>query len=299
MSKLFPKSLATLLRAATTLIFVIIALIVIQKIWIYYQVDPWTPDGRVRADIVQIAPDVAGTVTSLAVGPNEQVHRGQLLFQIDQSRYLLALREAQSDLAAKRAVLRQLQREVRRNQAVADLVAQENQEQIAARLDEAQAALALSVAKRDLAQLNLERTSVLAPVDGTLSDLKLRAGNYVTTGTPVMALIDSSSYVVEGYFEETKLRQIKVGQAAQIRLMGNPEVLRGHVQSIAAGIEDRDRVSGTNLLPNVNPTFSWVRLAQRIPVRIVLDNAHNPALIAGRTASVSLLQSGQNPEHPK
>ena len=297
MPKLF---LTKFLRVAATLIFVVVALFAIKKIWIYYQIDPWTPDGRVRADIVQIAPDVFGLVTNLAVSNDQQVKRGQLLFQIDPSRYLLALREAQAELAARRAVLKQLQREARRNQALGELVATENQEQVAARVNEAQANLDLSLAKCDLAQLNLERTSVVAPVDGILSDLNLRAGNYVTTGKPVMALIDANSYRVEGYFEETKLQHIKVGQSAQIRLMGSPEILRGHVQSIARGIEDRDRISGTNLLPNVNPTFSWVRLAQRVPVRIVLDNPHNAALIAGSTASVSLLQAArQSPEQAK
>jgi RND family efflux transporter MFP subunit len=282
-----------LFRVALTLIFVVLALFAIKKIWVHYQVEPWTPDGRVKADIVQIAPDVAGTVTVLAVTHNQQVKRGQLLFQIDPSRYQLALREAQFELVAKRAALSQLQRESKRNKTLGELVATENQEQIATKIEEAQASLALTSTKLELAQLNLERTKIVAPVDGTLSDLKLREGNYVAIGMPVMALIDANSYSVEGYFEETKLQQISIGQVAQIKLMGSPTILHGHVQSIASGIEDRDRVSGANLLPNVNPTFSWVRLAQRIPVRITLDNPHDPTLIAGRTASVSLMESTQ------
>ncbi len=290
---MFKHLLKQLPRVALTLIIVVLALFTIRKLWNHYQIEPWTPDGRVRADIVQIAPDVAGTVTVLAVSHNQRVKRGQLLFQIDQSRYVLALREAQSELSAKRAALAELRREHKRNQALGNLIAAEVQEQIAAKIEEAQASLALSEARADLAKLNLERTSIVAPVDGTLSDLKLREGNYVAIGTPVMALIDSGSYTVEGYFEETKLQQIKVGQTAQIKLMGSAAILQGHVQSIASGIEDRDRVSGANLLPNVNPTFSWVRLAQRIPVRIALDNPHDPSLIAGRTASVSLIESPQ------
>ena len=279
-------------RIAVTLLFVTLAVFAGRKIWIYYQVEPWTPDGRVRADIVQIAPDVSGLVTRLDVTNDQQVKQGQVLFQIDRERYALALREAEATMLALRTRLNQAKREATRNQALGELVAQESQEQGLSKVEEAEAALAQAVVSRDLAALNLQRTRVVAPIDGTLSDLSLRVGNYVSTGKPVMALIDSGSYRVEGYFEETKLQHIAVGQAAQVKLMGEQRILQGHVQSIAAGIEDRDRISGSNLLPNVNPTFSWVRLAQRVPVRIALDNPHDSSLVAGRTASVAILQSG-------
>jgi multidrug resistance efflux pump len=279
-------------RIAVTLLFVTLAVFAGRKIWIYYQVEPWTPDGRVRADIVQIAPDVSGLVTRLDVTNDQQVKQGQVLFQIDRERYALALREAEATMLALRTRLNQAKREATRNQALGELVAQESQEQGLSKVEEAEAALAQAVVSRDLAALNLQRTRVVAPIDGTLSDLSLRVGNYVSTGKPVMALIDSGSYRVEGYFEETKLQHIAVGQAAQVKLMGEQRILQGHVQSIAAGIEDRDRISGSNLLPNVNPTFSWVRLAQRVPVRIALDNPHDSSLVAGRTASVTILQSG-------
>ncbi|WP_283744726.1 HlyD family secretion protein [Sideroxydans sp. CL21] len=288
---MFKPNLDKFGRVAVTLILVAIALFTLRKIWIYYQVDPWTPDGRVRADIVQIAPDVSGIVTNLSVTNDQQVKRGQVLFQIDQERYTLALREAEAALVAQRSKFNQAKREARRDQTLGDLVAKENQEQGISRVEEAEAALSQAVINRDLAALNLQRTRVVAPTDGTLSDLSLRVGNYVSVGKPVMALIDANSFRVEGYFEETKLQHIAVGQAARVKLMGNPKLLQGHVQSIAAGIEDRDRASGSNLLPNVNPTFSWVRLAQRVPVRIALDNPHEAALIAGLTATVTILQS--------
>ena len=278
-------------RVAVTLALVAIALFTLRKIWIYYQVDPWTPDGRVRADIVQIAPDVSGIVTSLAVTNDQQVKRGQVLFQIDQERYTLALREAEAALVAQRSKLNLAKREAKRDKTLGDLVAEENKEQGISRVEEAEAALSQAVISRDLAALNLRRTRVVAPADGTLSDLSLRAGNYVSVGKPVMALIDANSFRIEGYFEETKLKHIAVGQAARVKLMGDTKSLQGHVQSIAVGIEDRDRATGSNLLPNVNPTFSWVRLAQRVPVRIALDNPHEANLIAGRTATVTILQS--------
>jgi multidrug resistance efflux pump len=142
---------------------------------------------------------------------------------------------------------------------------------------------------RDLARLNLERTRVAAPVDGRLSDVALRAGDYVTPGKAVMALVDTASLRIEGYFEETKLPAVHPGQAATIHLMGEERALHGHVMSIAAAIEDHDRTPSANMLPAINPNFSWVRLAQRVPVRIAID--HPPAgiaLIPGRTATVTL-----------
>lgn len=277
---------------ALTLIVLLVALYAGRHLWIYYQVEPWTPDGRVRADIVQIAPDVAGIVTDLAVTNDQQVKKGQFLFQIDRDRYALSLREAEATLAAQRVRLEQLRREAARNKGLGELVAKEIREQSSTKVEEAEAALAQATTHRDLAALNLQRTRILAPTDGALSDLTLRVGNYVPAGKPVMALIDASSFRVEGYFEETKLRRIAVGQPARVKLMGEDRILKGHVQSIAVGIEDRDRASGANLLPNVNPTFSWVRLAQRVPVRIALDNPRDADLVAGRTATVTILQGG-------
>ena len=293
-----PAMLKTLIikfgRIALTLSFVTLAAFAGRKIWIYYQIEPWTPDGRVRADIVQIAPDVSGLITHLDVSNDQQVKQGQLLFQIDRKRYELALRGAETELRVLRTKLDQAKREASRDKVLAELVAKESKEQGISKVETAKDALALAVVSRDLAALNLQRTLVLAPIDGILSDLNLRVGNYVSTGKPVMALIDSASFRVEGYFEETKLQHIAVGQATQVNLMGEQRILQGHVQSIAAGIEDRDRGFGSNLLPNVNPTFSWVRLAQRVPVRIALDNPHDYSLIAGRSATVTILQPGSD-----
>lgn len=280
-------------RVAVTVAAVALAAYAARSVWIHYQVEPWTPDGRVRADIVQVAPDIAGTVTELWVANDQPVKRGQPLFQIDRERYALALRDAEANVAARRAQLDQARREASRNKALGELVARETSEQGSARVEEASAALAQASSARDLAALNLARTRIVAPTDGTLSDLSLRVGNYVPAGKPVLALIDANSLRVEGYFEETKLPRIAVGQAAAVHLMGDSRNLPGHVQSIAAGIEDRDRSAGSNLLPNVTPTFSWVRLAQRVPVRIALDNPHDAALIAGRTATVRILPAAE------
>ena len=164
------------------------------------------------------------------------------------------------------------------------------------RADTAAAALQQALAARDLAALNLQRTVVRAPTDGFLTDLTVKTGDYLSPGKSALALLELSSFRIEGYFEETKLSRLRIGQPVLVRIMGEPKVLRGHIQSIAPGVEDRERQPDSNLLPNVNPTFDWVRLPQRVPVRIVLDRP--PAdlkLIAGRTATVSVPDAAGRP----
>jgi RND family efflux transporter MFP subunit len=240
--------------------------------------------------VVQVAPDVGGLVTAVYVHDNQPVRRGQPLFEIDRPRYALAVEQAQAQITSQRVVLAQAKREDRRNRELGDLVSAEAREQGASRIAQIQAALAAAATQADVARLNLQRTRVAASVNGVIANLELRPGDYVTAGHPAMALIDAESLHVDGYFEETKLSRIRIGDRVVVRLMGEGRPLYGRVQSIAPGIEDRERAASPNLLPNVNPTFSWVRLAQRVPVRVVLDRA--PAdvrLIAGRTATVTVL----------
>ncbi|MDR6626116.1 efflux RND transporter periplasmic adaptor subunit [Caulobacter segnis] len=281
-------------RMAVTGAVLVAAVVGGKALWTHYQVDPWTRDGRVRADVVKVAPDVSGLVTRVAAANDEAVKAGQPLFYVDRERYALALRQADAAVEAQRASLIQARRELARNRALGDLVAAEVTEQSLSKVEQVQAALAQAVASRDVAALNLKRTEVLAPTDGFLSDLTLRTGDYVTAGKPVLALIDSHSFRVEGYFEETKLSGLRIGQPVSVKIMGEDKTLKGHIQSIAAGIEDRDRAASDNLLPNVNPTFSWVRLAQRVPVRVALEQTpRDLRLIAGRTATVSVLTGGR------
>jgi multidrug resistance efflux pump len=272
-----------------TLTVVVVAAVVGWHLWDYYSNAPWTRDGHIRADVVQIAPDVSGLITNVSVRDNQLVKRGQVLFVIDRARYELALKQAMAAVAAQSATLAQARRETLRSRALADLVAKENLEESEAKVQQGEAALAAAEAALNVARINLERTEVKSPVDGYLSDRTPRLGDYVTTGRPVLSIVDAHSFHVDGYFEETKLNDVHIGQPVDIQIMGDSHTLRGHVQSIAAGIEDRDRSNGATLLPNVNPTFNWVRLAQRIPVRIALDEVPGDfRLIAGRTATVSV-----------
>ena len=289
------KPLLTLGRVVLTLLVVAFACVVVWRMTMYYMFAPWTRDGHIRADVVQISPDVSGLIKQVDVRDNQPVTRDQVLFVIDQDRFKLALRQAQATVADRKETLAQAQREYRRNRGLGNLVAREQLEESQSREMRAQAALTEAEVAVDSAQLNLDRTVVRSPVDGYVNDRAPRVNEFVTAGRPVLSIVDSSSFHIDGYFEETKLDGIHVGQSVDIRVIGDDARLRGHVESIVAGIEDRDRTSGQNLLPNVNPAFSWVRLAQRIPVRIVFDDV--PAdfrMIAGRTATVSII-----PDSPK
>ncbi len=290
------KHLLAFSRVVVTAIVVVGALIALRYLWDRYELDPWTRDGRVRADVVQVAPDVSGLVTDVLVHDNQEVKKGQPLFVIDQPRFELALRQSEAAMAGAQAQVDETVLEDTRNRKLGNLVSTEITQQGATRLTQAQAGLAQAVVAHDTAKLNMDRTTVLASVNGTITNFELRPGNYASAGRPLFALIDSDSIHVDGYFEETKLPRIHVGDRVSVLMMGEKQMLYGHVQSIAGGIEDRERGPSSNLLPNVSPTFNWVRLAQRVPVRVLLDKP--PAdvrLIAGRTATVSVLGADGKP----
>jgi multidrug resistance efflux pump len=280
---------SSLVRAISTVVVGLAILVAIYGLWVRYQIEPVTRDGKVRADIVPIAPDVSGFVTQVLVHDNEDVTKGQVLMVIDQSRYKIALEQAEANLLKERAGYDEAVREDRRNRAMPDVIALESTQQGTARVQELRANVAQAVAARDLAALNLERTVVRAAVEGNVTNVDLQPGVYLNAGKAAMALVSKASLRVEGYFEETKLPAIHVGDRATIHLMGVANDIQGHVESIAGGVEDRERAGNDAQLANVNPAFTWVRLAQRIPVRIVIDDV--PAgvrLVPGQTASVEV-----------
>ena len=284
------KPFLTIGRVVLTLLIVTFAVVVVWRMVMYYMFAPWTRDGHIRADIVQIAPDVSGLIQQVDVHDNQWVKRGQVLFSIDQDRFKLALRQAKAAVADRKETLAQAQREARRNRGLGNLVPGEQLEESQSRVARAEVALMEAQVAVDSAQLNLDRSTIRSPVDGYVNDRAPRHQEFVTAGRPVLSVVDSNSFHIDGYFEETKLDGIHVGQRVDLRVVGERARLRGHVESIVARIEDRDRSSGSNLLPNVNPAFSWVRLAQRIPVRIAFDEV--PAdfrMIAGHAATVSIM----------
>ena len=288
------RFLARVAPSLATTVLVILAAAIAIWLWRHYEDSPWTRDGRVRADVVRVTPDIGGLVTSVEGRDNQTVKAGDLLFVIDRPRYSLAVEQARAAVTSAQARLGQAQREAKRDLALGDLVATETHEQNVAAVATARAALDQAMSALDKAKLDLARTNVHASVNGTVTNLDLHPGDYVAPGTQAMALIDSDSVRVEGYFEETKLGNIHVGSPVTVVLMGEDRPLKGVVESIAAGINDTTRSDSRNLLPSVDATFTWVRLAQRIPVRVRLTQVPKDVnLISGRTATVTIEQPGQ------
>lgn len=282
-------SVKSIFRFLVTALIFLAAIFLAWSLWQHYMVSPWTRDGRVRAEVVNIAPDVAGQVVDLPVRDNQPVHKGDLLMQIDPSRYQLALQQAEAALAARKADLDMRRAQARRRADLDSLVvSRENREDAGSQVAGAEAQYQVAIAQRDSAKLNLDRTKVYAPVDGYITNLSVRRGDYASAGVAKIAIIDSHSFWVYGYFEETKLPYVAVGDKAKIQLI-NGATLRGHVDSISRGIYDRDNPQSRELLADVNPTFNWVRLAQRIPVRIQIDEVPKDVLLAaGLTCTVTL-----------
>jgi len=281
--------LRAIVRVVLTLAVVAGAIVGGDVLWHSYMTAPWTRDGRVRAYVVDVAPEVAGTVVSVPVHDNQYVHKGEPLFVIDPTRFELAIRQAQASLDTAEEDLRLRISDAKRRQGLSGVVSAEERERFNSTAATAQAAVEGARASLDTAKLNLQRATLYAPVNGYVTNLQLRVGDYVTAGSARMAVIDADSFWVYGYFEETKLAGVHVGDAARITLMGYEPTLTGHVESIARGINEQNGGPDRLGLQDVNPVFTWVRLAQRIPVRIHLDSV--PAgitLAAGMTCSVAV-----------
>lgn len=282
------------IRVLVTVVVVAAAGVAGWYLWRTYEESPWTRDGRVRVNVVRVAPDVAGAVTDLRVKDNQSVKIGDTLFTVDPARYRLALAQAEAVLAGAKSVLEQRQEEQQRRERLSSAsISEEALNQARTATLSAQAAYDQAEAALGVAKLNLARTDVRSPVNGHVTNLLVHRGDYATAGRPMVALVDGDSFYVAGYFEETKLRHIQIGDRVSIRLMAYSAPLTGHVDSVARAITDRDNALGNDLIANVNPTFSWVRLAQRIPVRIAIDDVPKGVVLsAGMTATVVVTDPG-------
>ena len=278
----------SLLRYVLTAAIFTIAALVAIALWRHYMYSPWTRDGRIRADVISVAPDVSGIVVDVPVLENQLVHKGDVLFHIDAERFRIALVQANAAVDARKADYDLKRREAARRATLSGVVvSSESRESSASSASAAAALYQEAQAARDTAALNLQRTEVLAPVDGYVTNLDVHPGDYATAGRALLAVIDSHSFRINGYFEETKLPRLHVGDAVSIHLMSGGPTLHGHVESLARGITDRDNPSGPRLLADVNPTFNWVRLAQRVPVRIAFDQIPDGVVLAsGMTCTV-------------
>ncbi|GGC59089.1 efflux RND transporter periplasmic adaptor subunit [Marinobacter halophilus] len=280
-----------LLRVGITLLVVAIAVVAGSWVWNHYLYSPWTRDGRIRADVITIAPDVSGWVTQLSVKNNQAVKQGDLLFTIDDTRYQAVLAEARAKVAQSQSALELARHRYQSRQGLSDpqAINEEDLETYRFNMESARAGHELAKAELEVARIDLERTQVVAPADGTVSNLHLRQGNYVNKGTAVLSQVKADSFYVTGYFEETKIQLVQVGQTARMTLMGGDRKLTGTVVSIARGIADINTSSNPQMLPQVQQAFNWVRLAQRIPVDIALDPVPEDIhLSAGMTVSINL-----------
>lgn len=278
-------------RVLLTAVLAVVACVLAVRAYNTYTTQPTTRDGRVRAYVVTVAPEIAGRVVAVNVVDNAYVHRGDVLFALDEADPRLALATAQAKLESavadetyKRALA------VRRSKLTDLSISAEAQQQVAAEAQVATAAVAQARSDVNKAELDLSRTQVRAPVDGWVTNLLLQQGDYATAGQRALSLIDAHSFWVDAYLEETTIPRLRVGDPALIQLMGEPRQLRGHVDSLARGILPSDAQTGANGLASVNPVFTWVRLAQRVPVRIALDEVPDGVtLVAGTTAGVQVL----------
>ena len=255
---------------------------------------PWTRDGQVQADVVLVAPRVSGPVLHVAVVDNQAVKAGDLLFTLDPSTYQAALREAEAALDVARAREAEQAAVTDRLNALERIerqaVTAENRQKAQAALAGARAARQQAEAEVETARLRLGFTEVRASVDGYVTNVSLQPGAQAVADTPLFALIDAASFRVTGFFREPLIRRIAVGSRAEVTLMAYPDrPLSGVVESLDWGISRSNGTPGEDLLPDVQPTFDWIRLAQRVPVYIRLSDVPDDVILrVGLTASVQV-----------
>ncbi len=279
-----------------TTVALCLASFLVYETWYLYMRAAWTRDAFVRVDVVEIATEqVSGYVTNLAVDINQRVQAGDLLFEIDSTRYKLELEYALADLEIVKAEAELNQAFAAARREVGDAVSLEDKQKYNMLVRTSLGQVRKAQANLDLARYNLYRTQVFAQSDGWVSNLMLQVGDFARAGDPAMILLNENSYWVEAYFEETKLFGVEIGSEAAVDLMAYDKPLRGRVISLSKGIANRNNNPGYQGLQDVNPVDAWVRLAQRIPVIVQLDEMPKTIpLVAGMTASVAVGEAAQD-----
>jgi multidrug resistance efflux pump len=278
------------LKTVATLLILTIAVLAALITWNYYVTAPWTRDGSVRAQVANVAPQVSGQITEIRVVDNQYVHRGDVLYIIDPFDFQVALDTADAQLRQKAADLQVKRVQAERRQHLTDYATTPEEQQLyVGNATQARAAFDAAQQQLEQADINLKRTQVRSPVNGYVTNFLLRVGDYAHAGTTNISVIDADSYWIDGYFEETKMAHICIGERAEAQLMGYRDPIVGQVESVTRGISVSNAAPSTQGLPNVNPVYTWVRLAQRVPVRIGIT--HVPAgvpLVSGMTATVTV-----------
>jgi multidrug resistance efflux pump len=293
-----PRRRLRILPLLITLVTLAVAGALGWAMWDAYMGAPWTRDGTVRAYVVTMAPQVAGQIVQLPVADNQFVHKGDLLMVIDPTNYKIAVSLAEAAMQQAQVTAQNVEREAQRRQELTSLaVTVEEKQTFASNAVAAQAQYQQAVANLNQARVNLERTEIRSPVNGWVTNLLVQLGDYATVGQNEISVVDADSFWVDGYFEETNLERIRVGDPASVKLMGYSQIVRGHVGSIARGINVANAQPNGQGLATVNPIFTWVRLAQRIPVRIHIDQVpEGVVLAAGMTATVQIDPHPRPPE---
>ncbi|WP_425591545.1 p-hydroxybenzoic acid efflux pump subunit AaeA [Brenneria roseae] len=274
-------------RVVITLAVVLFAVVAVFRIWAFYTESPWTRDAKFTADVVAIAPDVSGLLTDVRVTDNQLVKQGDVLFVVDQPRYHEALAQAEADVAYYQALAVEKKREAgRRARLGIQAMSQEDIDQSGNALETATHQLAKAQAVLALAKLDLERTVVRAPADGWVTNLNVQTGEFITRGSTAVALVKEDSFYLLAYMEETKLERIRRGYRAEITPLGSERIFYGTVDSVAAGVNNSSSSVDSKGLATVDSNLEWVRLAQRVPVKIKLDRQMGELYPAGTTATV-------------
>jgi multidrug resistance efflux pump len=291
------RSLIRPVPILVTLGTVAIAALLTWAMWDTYFASPWTRDGTVRVYVVTMAPEVAGHIVDLPVAANQFVHKGDLLMEIDPTNFRIAVDQAEAAVAQAQAISRNAAAQAERRRKQTSLSVSEEEKQIfASQALSAAAALQQAQANLEQARVNLQRTRIVSPVNGYVTNLLAQRGDYVTVGEKTISVVDSDSFWVDAYFEETDLEQIHDNDPAIVKLMGFGRLVRGHVAGISRGINVANATPDGSGLASVNPIFTWVRLAQRVPVRIHIDEVPpDVRLVAGRTASVEIEAQERRP----
>ncbi len=284
-------SFSSVMPVLLTLAAVAVAALFGWFAWDVYMGRPWTRDGMVRAYVVTVAPEIAGRIVNLPVADNQIVHKGDVLFEIEPADYQIALEAARAQVARDQAALEYARANEGRQATLhgEGWVSKDVFQQSSSSLHQLQAAVAADQAAVAKAELNLSRVTVRSPVNGYVTNLLAQRGDYANIGQNLVSLVDADSFWVDGYFEETSLGRIRDNDPATVRLMGYSQLIRGHVAGVARGITVANAQQGQSGLASVNPIFTWVRLAQRIPVHIHIDQVPDGVrLVAGTTASVEV-----------
>jgi RND family efflux transporter MFP subunit len=277
-------------RTLATMAIALVAVLIAILAWDHYLMTPWTRDGRIRVQVASVAPEVSGQIKELRIVDNQFVHKGDVLYLIDPFDFEVALGTNTALLQQKAADLQVKEKQSERRLHLSDLATTPEQQQVyTGSAIQAKAAFEAAQQQVAQAQINLNRTQVRSPVNGYVTNLLLRVGDYAHQGASNVSIIDTDSFWIDGYFEETKMARVCAGDRAEAKLMGYSLPIIGHVATVTRGTSVSNAAAGTQGLPNVDPVYTWVRLAQRVPVRIAIDEVPpDVPLVSGMTATVTI-----------